>query len=179
MVRRRRVLCRRNDGPFLTGQALEATRMSYQVYITRAEFWAENEGSEVSAREWLELIQKDAEITQDEANGPYFGVVRDSQESEEAWLDWSGGNLFTANPNRALQKKMLQIAGELGAVIQGDDGEIYASAEDFPDFIGRRPATTSSREGLPAYMRREIIWQIIIYGTIVAAIVAVNVFDVW
>lgn len=153
--------------------------MSYQVYITRAEFWAENEGSEVSAREWLELAQEDAEITLDEANGPYFGVVRGSQESEEAWLDWFEGNLYTAYPNRELQKKMLQIAGQLGGIVQGDDGEIYTKPEDFPESIDRQQAAASPNEGLPAYQRREIIWQIIIYGTIVAAIVAVNVFDVW
>ncbi len=153
--------------------------MSYQVYITRAEFWAENEGSEISAGEWLELLQKDAEISQDEANGPYFVVLGGSQESTESWLDWSEGNLYTSYPNRAMQKKMLQIAGELGAVIQGDDGEIYASVEDFPEPIDRHLATAPSREGLPAYKRREIIWQVIIYGAIAAAIIAVNVFDLW
>ncbi len=153
--------------------------MSYQVYITRAEFWAENEGSEISAEEWLELLQKDAEISQDAANGPCFGVLRGSQESEESWLDWSGGNLYTASPNVAMQKKMLQIAGELDAVIQGDDGEIYASVEEFPESIDTRLAAAPSKEGLPAYKRREIIWQVIIYGAIAAAIIAVNVFDLW
>jgi len=153
--------------------------VSYQVYITRAEFWAENEGSEISAGEWLELLRKDAEISQDQANGPYFGVLGGSQESTESWLDWSGGNLYTSYPNRAMQKKMLQIAGKLGAVIQGDDGEIYASVEDFPEPIDRRLATAPSKEGLPAYKRREIFWQVIIYGAIAAVIIAVNVFDLW
>lgn len=156
--------------------------MSYQVYITRAEFWAENEGSEISAAEWLELLRKDAEISQDEANGPYFVVLGGSQESTESWLDWSEGNLYTSYPNRAMQKKMLQIAGKLGAVIQGDDGEIYASVEDFPEPIEKRLATAPaapSREGLPAYKRREIIGQVIMYGAIAAVIIAVNVFDLW
>jgi hypothetical protein len=156
--------------------------VSYQVYITRAEFWAENEGSEISAGEWLELLRKDAEISQDEANGPYFGVLGGSQERAESWLDWSGGNLYTSYPNRPMQKKMLQIAGELGAVIQGDDGEIYASAEDFPESIDRRLAAAPAappREGLPAYKRREIIRQVIMYGVIAAVIIAVNVFDLW
>jgi len=153
--------------------------MSYQVYITRAEFWAENEGSEISVGEWLELLQKDADISLNEANGPYFATLGGSQESTESWLDWFEGNLYTSYPNRAMQKKMLQIAGELGAVIQGDDGEFYRSVEDFPEPVDRRLAATPSKEGLPAYERREIIWQIIIYGTIVAAIVVVNVFDFW
>lgn len=153
--------------------------MSYQVYITRAAFWAENEGSEIAAREWLELMQADADITQDEARGPYFGVLDRSQKNAESWLDWFEGNLYTSYPNRALQRKMLQVADELGAVIQGDDGEIYTSVEDFPESMDRQLAAEPSKERLPAYKRREIIEKVIVYGAIAAVIVAINVFELW
>ena len=153
--------------------------MSYQAYITRAEFWAENEGSEISSEEWLQLVQEDAEITRDEANGPYFAVLGAADGNAKPWLDWSGGNIYTNFPDLALQKKMLQIAGQLNAVIQGDDGEHYASEADFPEVEDRRQANSKVGDGLPAYKRREILWQIVIYGSIAAAIIAVNVFDLW
>lgn len=153
--------------------------MSYQVYITRAEFWAENEGSEISAEEWLQLVQEDAEITRDEANGAYFAVLGATNGGATPWLDWSGGNIYTNFPDRALQKKMLQIAGQLDAVIQGDDGEHYASEADFPEAEDRRQANSTVGDRLPAYKRRKIVWQIVTYGSIAAAIIAVNVLDLW
>ena len=152
--------------------------MSYQVYVTRAEFWAENEGSEIAAGEWLHLLQDDEELTQEPSNGPHFAVFCGSPEEGESWLDWTEGNIYTAYPNRRTQEKMLQIAAQLGAVVQGDDGEVYASLADFPETIdGRGSAPTEER--LPAYRRREIRWQIITFAAIAAAVIAINVFDLW
>ena len=153
--------------------------MSYQVYVTRAGFWAENEGSEIPAREWLELLQQDEELTQDPSNGPYFAVLGGSRENDESWLDWTEGNIYTAYPDRRTQEKMLQIAGQVGGVVQGDDGEPYASLADFPETIRRDRAVALAKERLPAYKRREILWGIITFAAIAAAIIVINVFDLW
>jgi hypothetical protein len=32
--------------------------MGYDIHITRAEHWAENEGREISAEEWLAYVEK-------------------------------------------------------------------------------------------------------------------------
>lgn len=152
--------------------------MSYQVYVTRAEFWAENVGSEISAGEWLELLQEDEELMQDTANGPYFAVLGGSPEKAKSWLDWTDGNIYTAYPDRETQTKMLQVAARLGGAVQGDDGEIYASLADFPETVGRHEAAPT-RERLPAYRRREFLWQTIAFASIAAAIIAINVFDLW
>jgi hypothetical protein len=45
----------------------------------------------------------------------------------DPWLDWFKGNIYTKNPDEALTGKMIHIARELGAKVQGDDGEMYAA----------------------------------------------------
>lgn len=153
--------------------------MSYQVYITRAEFWAENQGREIAADEWLELVRTDPQLELEHANGPCFALLTGSGEGADPWLDWSEGNVYCGYPSRTLQKKILQIADQLRARVQGDDGEFYASIEDFPETVERPPEAALRSRGLPAYRRRQIVWNVIIYGSIAAVIVAANVFDFW
>jgi hypothetical protein len=50
----------------------------------------------------------------------------------EPWLNWHDGNIETKNPDEALIDKMVAIARELGATVQGDDGEIYRSGHEPP-----------------------------------------------
>lgn len=153
--------------------------MSYSVHITRAEFWAENEGAEISADEWLELVGTDPELTRDEMNGPFFVVLNESRERKESWLDWSEGNVSANYPNRVLQRKMLEIAERLDARLQGDDGEIYQTIGDFPASVRLPDQATAAKGKLPLYRRKEIIWTLLTYGTIAAVIIAANVFDFW
>jgi hypothetical protein len=106
--------------------------MGYELHITRAKFWAENEGHEISRAEWLRLIEKNAELTIDEHNGPLFIQWGPTSPHHSPWFDWAEGNIYTKNPDRKTLAKMLQIADLLGATVQGDDGEIYATANDYP-----------------------------------------------
>lgn len=153
--------------------------MSYQVYITRGKFWAENQGQPIAAEEWLQCLRMDAQLTHDDRNGPYFALLKDSEESDALWLDWFEGNIYTSYPNRRMQRKMLQLADQLGAIVQGDDGEIYTSIEDFPAPTNLPRRQAGARERLPAYQRRERLFTIITYATIAAVIVAAIVFDLW
>ena len=102
--------------------------MGYEVHITRAEFWAENAGQEISADEWWALVQSDAELVPVPANGKYFVIWRGSVEYPETWFDWFEGNITTKNPDKATLRKMLQMAERLNARVQGDDGELYTAA---------------------------------------------------
>lgn len=36
--------------------------MGYDVHVTRREFWADEEGSEITLEEWLSYISHDTEI---------------------------------------------------------------------------------------------------------------------
>jgi len=87
--------------------------------------------------------------------------------------------LFANYPNRALQQKLLQVADSLGAIVQGDDGEVYTMIDDFPETVELSQGQKSATASRPAYERREIIWKVIAFGTIAAVIIAANVLDLW
>ncbi|HLU38590.1 MAG TPA: hypothetical protein VK081_04345 [Planctomycetota bacterium] len=101
--------------------------MGYDVHITRAADWSENAGHEITAAEWMAVVRADGELVPDPKLGPY--AVR---WSKTAWIDWFDGNVFTTDPDRATVGKLLEIAQRLSAAVQGDDGEFYENARDWP-----------------------------------------------
>ncbi len=100
--------------------------MGYDLHTTRATDWTQNRGHEIDSSEWLALVRDDPELTPDPSYGPH--AVRWTS----AWFDWYEGNVFTTDPTRATVTKMLQIAETLSGVVQGDDGEFYESARQWP-----------------------------------------------
>lgn len=106
--------------------------MGYDVYITRAKSWALNTNNPIPAEEWLAYVQKDPELSVSQDGGPYFAKWNGKSKLNEPWLDWHDGNIKTKNPDEALIDKMAAIARELGATVQGDDGEIYRSGHEPP-----------------------------------------------
>lgn len=105
--------------------------MGVELRITRAEFWAENEGCEITSDEWLSYVASDPELTLRPRNGKYFALWSGKSSYEEPWLDWFQGNINTKWPDTALYKKMLKVAEALGAQVQDDDGVIYSNATDW------------------------------------------------
>ncbi len=108
--------------------------MGYDLHITRAENWCENEGHEISPSEWHDIINCDPELRLDPQNGPHFAIWEhgslDPAAQEEhgrlrGWLNWSYGNIDTKNPDPPLLEKMIDIARLLDARVQGDEGEWY------------------------------------------------------
>jgi hypothetical protein len=61
-------------------------------------------------------------------------------------LDWSNGQIYTKNPDTALIDKMVMVAREFDATVQGDDGEIYEGDR-------RRP-----RQPTPSFGERVAGW---------------------
>jgi len=116
--------------------------MGYDLRITRSTDWTSNAGHEIDSSEWLALVRDDAELTPDPSNGPY--AVRWTS----TWFDWFEGNVFTTDPDRATVAKLLQIAGMLDGVVQGDDGEFYESARQWTAHDSDA-ATDSSSQGGP------------------------------
>lgn len=86
----------------------------------------------IAAQEWLAYVEKDPELTLSLEDGPYFANWSGKSSVGMAWLDWNEGNIETKNPDEALIDKMAAIARELGATVQGDDGEIYQSGHEPP-----------------------------------------------
>jgi hypothetical protein len=106
--------------------------MGYELHITRAKSWALNTKDRISTKEWLAYVEKDPELSLSPDGGPYFAKWSGKSKLTEPWLDWHDGNIETKSPDEALIDKMVAIARELGATVQGDDGEIYRSGHEPP-----------------------------------------------
>ena len=153
--------------------------MGYEVHITRAENWAENQDDFIQAEEWLNLVESDGELTLDVRNGPYFAMWSGPSEYEEPWFAWSEGNIHATYPDPMMLGKMIQIAGKLGAKVQGDDGELYENLDQHPGALPIGKLDLSKSPRMPAYERRELIWNLVAYGTIAAVIIAAILLDLW
>jgi len=99
--------------------------MGYDIHITRRKFWADK-GDDITAEEWLKYVHRDPELGLRPESGKCFAAW-----SGGSWLDWSEGVIYTKNPNDALVAKMVAIAKQFDATVQGDDSEIYDGSE-FP-----------------------------------------------
>ena len=107
--------------------------MGYDLHITRADQWSENEGQEISHEEWLKYVGSDPELKSDPQNPDNdFFVWTGDPEYQEHLLQWSSGNISSKYPVKPLVDKMIQIAGRLNAKVQGDDGEIYENSDGIP-----------------------------------------------
>ena len=105
--------------------------MGYDLHITRRKHWPDT-GDDITADEWLAHVRRDSELRLQPQAGPYFAEWIGPSELDEPWLDWSNGQIHTKNPDRALMDKMVVIASQLGATVQGDDGEIYGGGGKAP-----------------------------------------------
>jgi len=107
--------------------------MGYDLHITRRKDWS-GTGNDIAAEEWLAYVKKDPELLLSRENGAHFALWNGKSEVPDPWLDWSEGNIYTKNPDQALIDKMVAIARELRAEVQGDDGEIYRGGGESPEY---------------------------------------------
>ena len=107
--------------------------MGWEVHMTRADYWPGSDRRPITADEWLAAVAADPELRIDPANGPHFAVWSGPcSYPDGGWFDWADGCVSTKHPDQAILGKLLQLAAALGAVVQGDDGEVYSRAEDLP-----------------------------------------------
>lgn len=107
--------------------------MGCELHITRAQDWTQSDRLPITPEEWLAVVRSDPELNIDEQNSPYFAVWSGPcSDPDGGWFDWTLGRIHTKSPNRAILAKMLQLADRFGAVVQGDDGEIYRDASEMP-----------------------------------------------
>ncbi len=106
--------------------------MGYDLHITRAKSWADNSRHYILSEEWLAYIEKDPELALSLDRGPFIAKWNGKSEYPDPWLNWSDGNISAKNPDEALIDKMVAIANELQAAVQGDDGEIYLGGRVAP-----------------------------------------------
>ncbi|MFH8370114.1 hypothetical protein [Streptomyces sp. NPDC018031] len=115
--------------------------MGYDVHITRGTPWWDEAGEPITTREWAAVVAADPclePVPAARAVAPgqdavlefrSEGLVRlaghPAGDTHGAWLHWRDGRVTGKNPDPALLGKMREIAGVLGARVQGDDGEYY------------------------------------------------------
>jgi hypothetical protein len=122
--------------------------MSYDVHITSAEEWSENETAPITLEEWVACAKSDPELRVDVIDGrtesplpdgrvvsfkvkglvAWLGQADPHTRKVLAWFAWYSGNIDTRAPDRATLRKMYEIAEALQARVQGDEGEIYDAA---------------------------------------------------
>jgi hypothetical protein len=109
--------------------------MGYDVHITRAGHWTDSESRPIRREEWLAFVACDPELTLETEHQHSFDpfVLWHAGGEERAWFGWWRGEIRTKYPDRDTIRKMLEIAAHFGAKVQGDDGEVYPTADHWPD----------------------------------------------
>jgi hypothetical protein len=122
--------------------------MGYDLHITRQENWFDEDNSKIiSLQEWKHLVANDPEMRLDNfaeattTSGDTIRVESDGLsvwtkysssglDGNYAWFDYSNGNIVCKNPDQEIINKMLSIAEQLYAKVQGDEGELYEPTTD-------------------------------------------------
>ncbi|WP_046226990.1 hypothetical protein [Paenibacillus dauci] len=110
--------------------------MGYNVYITRAANWYENEGTPISLQEWKDYVESDPEFEMMEEiavslpNGSMMSYASEGMamwvsEEEEVLFDYQEGNIVVKGPEDDVIEKMKHIASRLQAKVQGEENEEY------------------------------------------------------
>jgi len=139
--------------------------MGYDLHITRKEYWFEEEqnANDITLEEWLVYIHSNSsELELVDTNGvkiseveaksqvpPGFCEWTEHPQDERPWFDFSDGNISTKNPDEPTIIKMISMAREFNAKVQGDDGEVYelsASCEIISRHMGPRLEDETGRK---------------------------------
>ena len=109
--------------------------MGYDIHITRAGHWTESNAHPITLNEWLARVAADPELEIDTRNGsldePFVLWVVGGV--ERSWFQWWRGEITTKSPSRAVMSKVLALATHFRATVQGDEGEVYTAAEEWPE----------------------------------------------
>ncbi len=104
--------------------------MGYDLHITRAPEWIDSGSHPITLRDWNAYVVSDEQICHDPDNSAE-DYLFDGHLKEPWPLWWSDGEIYTKNPDGQTIDKLCQIAAALGAVVQGDDGEVYREGTDY------------------------------------------------
>jgi hypothetical protein len=98
--------------------------MNSTVHITRADDYRSNAGSEISADEWMQLVQMDAELVLVPQHGPCTAKWAAHPDRDDLLLEWSDGNVVSRAADHDLMRKLQTIAVRLAARVQLVDGDM-------------------------------------------------------
>lgn len=124
--------------------------MGYELHITRQENWFDEDAQrEITMKEWTDYVSLDLEMrldnyaeielpdrkvlrTEEEGISVWEKYSRNGENQNFAWFYYSSGNICVKNSDQEIINKMVDIAGALGAKVQGDECELYKK-EDYLD----------------------------------------------
>lgn len=113
--------------------------MAYDIHIIKRNNWFDK-GADISLKEWREVIDedptlepakkvegesKDGQKFEFQLKGSQLAKWKNPVFNDIVWLNYHDGEITISNPNDAIIKKAKELAGKLGAKVQGDEGEIY------------------------------------------------------
>ena len=113
--------------------------MGYDFHITRNEKWFLKEpNNEITLADWktyvqsneelnlenfIEIASPNGEVIRFEADG--ISVWNNHPNSEKVLIVWRNGKISVKNPDDETIRKLIKIAEDLNAKVQGDEGETY------------------------------------------------------
>jgi hypothetical protein len=116
--------------------------MGYDLHITRAELWFESNQPPISQAEWPALVDRREDLRPVGSD-----VIFDIAESIRIPMWWRNGQITINKPfgrdntlHEQVTNALAQLATDINARLQGDDGEVYERQVD-QDSI--QPAGTS------------------------------------
>lgn len=102
--------------------------MSYAAHITRAPDWAISDEVQIPLDEWSAVATAAGLIP---TRQPGLFYAHDARESvDDASFEWNEGAISVEAPDHVTLAKMLELAEQLDAVVQDDDGDEYGRAAD-------------------------------------------------
>ena len=101
--------------------------MGYNFYVTRRQNHFDEVGAEITEEEWRTLVERDPELTFNDPHNPLLATWSGESRYPNPWFHHRHGSIETKNPDPPIIVKMLRIAAELHAKVQGDDCEVYHS----------------------------------------------------
>lgn len=99
--------------------------MGHDIYITRAPHFLDGAQHPIDKEDWRSLVASDPELSTPDPAVPDYAVWKGDTALKSPWIDLSEGNLFSRSPDHSFVRKLIDIAGRLGARVQGEGGELY------------------------------------------------------
>lgn len=99
--------------------------MGHDVYITRAPHFLDGAQDPIDKQDWRALVASDPELSMPDPAVPDYAVWSGQTGVRTPWIDLADGNLFSRSPDHSFVRKLIDIAGRLGARVQGEGGELY------------------------------------------------------
>ena len=116
--------------------------MGYLMHITRGDDWSDDAKERITAEEWRKVIESHTQVELWEGETDVY-TVKDCDGVTPAigYDDRSGTIWVRAGYFEEALPVILDLADQLGAVVQGDDGEYYLITEKGRETTLERPSS--------------------------------------